>query len=127
MAIEKIHTAAENLTVAAATDLRTYQYAPVQISTAGVKIAVADVGSGAAFVLYNEPNSGEAATLIGGPNTAKALAGSTVVIGQPITHGSSASWLATSWQPVGSGAALRVAGIAATAAASGGIFSLRLL
>jgi len=110
---------AEHITVKAAEDLRTFQHYAVKVAGAGVLRSTAVATSGHTFVLMNKPNSGEACTLYGPTNVAKAIAGAATTIGAYMTDNGSAYFVAGSYG--------NMFGIAHEAVNSGSIFALRLM
>jgi hypothetical protein len=110
---------AEHVTVKAGEDLRTYQHYAMKVTNNGVIRSTGLVTSGQAFVLMNRPNSGEAATLYGPPNVAKAISGAAVVTGMYMTDVASAYFIQGSFG--------NAYGYAQETVNSGSIFALRLL
>lgn len=115
--------------VKSALDLSPHQYKLVQYSSAGVKLAVASVGSGPGYVLMNDPKSGQACTLNVAGNITKAVAGTAMTLGVPVTVGASATCIATSatFLANSDGSQVLLMGYAESACSSGNIFNLRLV
>jgi hypothetical protein len=114
--------------VKAALDLSTHLYKLVRYDANGVRLATADVGSGPAFVLMNDARSGQACALNVKGNITKAVAGTAMTIGVPVTVGASATCIATSatFFAQSAGQQVLLVGFADTACSSGNTFNLRL-
>ena len=112
--------------VGAATDLRAQQHKVVCLNADGVRLSIADPGSGHAWILQSTPNSGQNVALNVGPNVAKAWAGAAVSVGQLIVPTNSAYCVAGSAGMLSNSAAVLVLGVAMTAASSGSLFDLQL-
>jgi hypothetical protein len=111
------------------TDLTAHQYKLVRYDAGGVRFATTDVGSGPAYVLMNDPRSGQAAALNVPGNITKAIAGTAMVIGVPVTVGASATCIATSatFFALSAGNGILMVGFADNACNSGETFNLRLI
>lgn len=114
--------------VKAVTDFSAHIFKLVRYDAGGVRFATTDVGSGKAYVLMNDARSGQACALNVVGNTTKAIAGTAMVVGVPVTIGASATCIATSatFLAQSAGQMVTLVGYADTACASGSIFSLRL-
>ena len=110
---------AEHTTVSAGEDLRAFQHYAVKITNGGVIRSTALTTSGHTFVLMNKPNSGQAVTLYGAPNVAKAISGAALVAGQYVTDNGSAYFVAGSFG--------NMFGISHETCNSGSVFALRLM
>ena len=108
--------------VGAAYDMRQFMHKVVNIGANGVRLTVADVGSGAQYVLANKPNSGDHVSLNKAPNVTKAVAGAAVVQGNAIVAANSGFCVAGT---SGVQSALFL-GYALTGCASGSVFDLDL-
>ena len=110
---------------AATTDLRQHQFKAVQITGAGVVLALStNVNSGAVYVLQNKPNSGQACTLRIPPSVSKAVAGGAITRGAWVTLGTSADFIQGSYSQIGTFHIVGTAHEAPTAA--GELFALQL-
>lgn len=112
--------------VGAAQDLRAQQYKVVNMDANGVRLSVANAGSGHCYILENTPNSGQNVTLNTAPNVTKAWAGGAIAIGQLIAPTNSAYCVATSAGIYANSANVLLLGVALTAASSGSLFDLQL-
>ena len=116
-------------TAKAAQDFTAHTYKLVRPDATSVKFATADVGSGPAYVLMNDPRSGQACALNVPGNLTKAIAGTAMVVGVPVVVGNSATCIATSatFLANSNGSIALLMGYADTACASGSVFTLRLV
>lgn len=118
MAFHDYRTGTENLSVAAAEDLRAFMGYAIHAHASGVWLS-GPVTSGQAYFLANKPNSGEAVKAYGPGNVVEARAGGAITLGAWVTCAASGLWV------VGSKA--NAVGTALEAVASGASFALRLV
>jgi hypothetical protein len=120
MSFEKDHIGGESLGLAAE-DLRAYQGLAVRVSHLGTvaRATSTDINSGPAYVLVNEPNSGQAVTAWGTPNTAQAKSNIAISAGAYVTNDASAYWVV--------GSKGNAYGTARTTVVSGAFFAMRLI
>ena len=123
--------------VKAASDLRSFQFFPVQYDGGGVRLACGDPSSGAYWILTNQPNSGQFCGLAQSPTVMKVVCASQVARNQfvvvplsgfgvgpanmvPITLGTSGSFI------IASGATIIGRALTATVNGSGELIAVKL-
>lgn len=111
--------------VTAGADLRTHQHKLVQISAAGVRLAL-NATSGPTFVLWNKPSSADFVSLIGPPNVSKVWVDSATLRGQYLTLSAATSGVAVMMPTTSLGTGLAF-GIALSSVASGSLCDVLLI
>lgn len=121
MAFESDRTGAEQLAAGtnAGEDLTTHRGKAVVVTGVGVKLCFDSVASGPPYVLANNPSSGVAASVYGGPNIIEAKAALALALGDFVTVSTSAYFTPTT-------SFTYAIGTARTAVASGLTFALRM-